>query len=200
MGVAENRGWAITGWIAFLTVAAMLWVLVILEPGEGAVRLLIRLSARASLVLFLLAFSASSLRRLKAHPITTWLMDNRRYLGVAFAFTHTVHLAMLITLGYFFPDPFLGDLNAVSIAGGGLAYVFIYAMAASSNQTAVGVLGTTHWRRLHTWGGYYIWAVFTYSYGGRLLESVVWLPYVAALLVAMALRWTTRQPRKAITS
>ncbi|MCC0176386.1 hypothetical protein I4641_05270 [Waterburya agarophytonicola K14] len=46
---------------------------------------------RWACILFLLAFTASSLRRLKATPITNWLLSNRHYLGLSMAISHGFH-------------------------------------------------------------------------------------------------------------
>ncbi len=55
------------------------------------VRMVIRFTARTSLVLFCLAFSAAALARLWPNASTRWLRRNRRYLGVSFAASHAIH-------------------------------------------------------------------------------------------------------------
>ena len=62
----------------------------------------VRFSAKVAVFLFVLAFSASSLCRLRPGPTTKWILRNRRYLGVGYAVAHTVHLGALGLLALFF--------------------------------------------------------------------------------------------------
>jgi len=65
------------------------------EPG---VRLVIRATARTSVALFLAAFLASTLRRRWPGPATSWLLQNRRYVGLGFAVSHLLHLLAILEL------------------------------------------------------------------------------------------------------
>ena len=119
------------------------------------------------------------------------LLRRRRSLGLACATAHTVHLAALTT---FFavkgtrPDP-------VPLVVGGGAYLTLYAMAATSTDAAVRRLGR-NWRRLHTFGVYYLWFVFAVTYGLRTLErGSGYAPFFAAALFALGLRFLARRPR-----
>jgi methionine sulfoxide reductase heme-binding subunit len=55
---------------------------------EEGVRAIIRLTARTSVALFLLAFTASAAFRLWGGRLPRWLLVNRRYLGLSFAVSH----------------------------------------------------------------------------------------------------------------
>ena len=101
------EGWRITSFV-FLG----LMILAILASAlhgftEEAIRAFVRNTARVSLVLFLLAFSASSVQAIFRRSWSAWLLRNRRYLGVSFAVSHAGHLLALILLAIFFPHPFL---------------------------------------------------------------------------------------------
>jgi len=170
---------------------ALLLVVAFLIAGwsEEAVRFVVRWTAKIGVVLFAAAFSASSLRELWRVDATRWLRANRRGLGLSFALVHTTHLAALIALGVNFPDPFVGGLDPVTLVGGGLAYAFMFAMAATSNDASVRRLGLKRWRRLHTVGGWYIWFIFAQSYVPRaVLEDPELLPLAALTLAVPALR------------
>jgi len=80
------------------------------------------------------------------------------------------------------------ETDAVTLLGGGLAYLMIAAMAATSNPRSVALLGARRWRRLHLAGGYSVWAVFASTYFGKAAESPFYLPFAALLLAAMGLR------------
>ena len=64
--------------------------------GEAGLRMLMRATARTSLALFGAAFAASSLRSLWPTPATGWLLRQRRYLGLSFAFSHALHALAIL--------------------------------------------------------------------------------------------------------
>src|ERR1700741_1341877 len=78
------------GWRLFFVLTAILTVLCIAIGGyrqfdvEG-VRMVVRFTARTSLLFFCLAFSAAALARLWPNAWTKWQRRNRRYLRVPFA-------------------------------------------------------------------------------------------------------------------
>jgi DMSO/TMAO reductase YedYZ heme-binding membrane subunit len=182
--------------ILIVTSAALVALLVFAYAAAGwsedSVRITVRWTAKIAVVLFAAAFSASSLQSLFRNGATRWLMVNRRRLGLGFALAHTVHLFALVVLGLAFPDPFVAGLNAVTILGGGLAYVFMFAMAATSNDASVRRLGGRRWRLLHTLGGWYIWVVFAQSYGPRAAFEPSYLPFAALIVGVLGVRVARR--------
>jgi DMSO/TMAO reductase YedYZ heme-binding membrane subunit len=153
--------------------------------SEASVRIVVRWTAKIAVVLFAAAFSAGSLRAFWRSETTRFLMVNRRRLGLAFALAHGVHLLALIVLGLAFPTPFVDGLDPVTLVGGGLAYAFVLAMAATSNDASVRRLGARRWRALHTVGGWYVWLIFTQSYAPRAAVDPAYVPF-AVLLVGVA--------------
>ncbi|MFN7164156.1 MAG: hypothetical protein ACK4P2_04990 [Hyphomonas sp.] len=155
--------------------------------SEGVPLELTRLTARTAVFFFLAAFSASALLTLTRSPAARFLMINRRHIGLAFALAHFIHLGVLVA--YFAVSG--EDPGRVRIIGGGLAYLLIALMAATSNNAAQRWLGP-NWRRLHLVGSWYVWLVFFNSYLGRVLEArePIWLygGITALLLGAAALR------------
>jgi DMSO/TMAO reductase YedYZ heme-binding membrane subunit len=91
---------------------------------------------------------------------------------------------------------FSESLEAVTLIGGGLAYVFTYAMAATSNDAAVQALGRAGWRRLHLVGGWYVWIIFAVSYLPLAIMSPPYLPAGAVVLAVPALRIAARMRRR----
>ncbi len=124
-----------------------------------------RYTARFSVWLFLAAFLAGPLARVFPGEATRALLRERRGVGLAFFGAHTVHLAALTVFSLMGRAPGL-----VTLLGGGLAYVAIFAMAATSNDWSVSRLGAKNWKLLHTIGIYYVWAIFANSYVGRALK------------------------------
>ena len=78
--------------------AACLGTLAVLGGGQDGLRAVVRLTARTSLLLFLLAFAASAAYRLRPGPGTRWLLANRRYVGLSFASSHLVHLLAIVAV------------------------------------------------------------------------------------------------------
>ena len=85
------------------------------------------------------------------------------------------------------------QINTVTLIGGGLAYVFIAAMAATSFDAAVTWLGRPRWQRLHTIGAYYIWFIFLQSYLPRAMQSVDYVPVALLLLGGLVVRLVARR-------
>jgi len=161
---------------------------------EGAL-MATRLTARLSFPIFLLAWSASALAALFPGGWRTALLRRRRAVGLSFAAAHGVHLGFILVLGFVFAH----KLNPVSVYGGGFVYVLIAAMAATSNDASVKVLGAARWRLLHTVGGIGILLVFTNSYVGRLMtKPMLAIPALALIAAAVTLKlaaWLKRARR-----
>jgi methionine sulfoxide reductase heme-binding subunit len=166
--------------------------------GEDGIRGVIRLTARTSLVLFLLAFTASAAHRLWPGPRTRSLLANRRYLGLSFAVSHGVHLLGILALVRWFPKEFWGHTQGSTIVVGGIGYVFVALMAATSNDASVAWLGPRRWKLLHTVGAYWIWQIFLISYLLRSPTAPANLVPLALVLGAWWLRLAARRRRLAV--
>jgi sulfoxide reductase heme-binding subunit YedZ len=192
------------GLFNFLGVLLLLLVVALaLQAGGGVdgVRLAIRTTARTSLVLFLMAFTASSLHQLAPSAFSAWQLRNRRYLGLAFAFSHFVHAIVIFMLYRADVALFWTLTNVMTFFTGGLAYVFIALMAATSFDWAVAWMGARRWKMLHKVGAWYIWISFVFTFGKRIPgNSVYWIP-VAILMVAALIRvavyWRARRSARA---
>jgi len=190
------QGWRLTGIIsaglAVFLAATLIWY----GLNEEGVRAWVRNSARSSVILFSLAFAASSLHRLLRRRWSDWLLRNRRYIGVSFAVSHFYHLLGLISLALWFPHSFLDKLGWPFLAAGGLGYMFIAAMTATSFDKTRAWLGERPWRRLHTVGAYYLWLIFAVSYFPRALEDRFYIPFAGLVALAMLLRIAAWRFRK----
>ncbi|WP_374525116.1 hypothetical protein [Sphingopyxis sp.] len=198
MTTKRTGGWAEDERLLFVLIAALLAMsaIIVAVAGTGidGTRMLIRATARSSLLLFLAAFTASSLVRLRPAPTTRWMIRNRRWLGLGFAFSHLLHLIAILWLfgayGGQTPAPPMR-----TIIGGGIAYVFILLLAATSWNGAVRALGTQNWHRLHWMGVWYIWLIFMVSYGGRAANDAFYLPPALLLVGSATLRFAAARRR-----
>jgi sulfoxide reductase heme-binding subunit YedZ len=173
-----------------------------LELGatEEAIRVLIRVNARVAVVLFLLAFTASAVAQLMPSATARWLLRERRYVGLSFAVAHFFHLGTLVALGIAYPDPFVAELNLVTLVGGGLAYVLLAVMVVTSNDRAQESLGRIRWQRRHRFSSYYIWIVFFQNYVPRTFVEPFYIPLAAAVTLAPVVRFAARRQRATRTS
>ncbi len=146
-------------------------LLVFHEQGltEEAIAGMIRVTAASSMLLFSLTFSASSLHHFLKNGRWQPVMQARRRLGLSFALSHAAHLIAIIALVEL---AYGGDYSQLgNIAGGSVIYLFILAMAVTSNKASVNLLGAKNWKRLHTAGSYLIWLGLFGSYLGKALET-----------------------------
>ena len=186
------NGWPFVGVAAVAILALVLAAIAITpDPGEAAARA-VRVTARTSVALFLAAFTAAALWRLWPNAWTRWQRQNRRYLGVSFAVSHGVHLVAIFWLQHVRPVEFAQSVNAITWIGGGLAYVFIAAMTATSFDRTAQMVGPRAWKVLHTVGSYYIWLIFANSYIGRAAAMPEYIPAAALMLLALGLRIAAR--------
>ncbi len=154
-------------------------------------KLAARWTSRVGAPIFLIAYLASTFLRLSKNGLTKTLMQYRRQWGLAFAWTHSVHLVALtyyLTIAGMPPD-------IATILGGGLAYFMIYVMAITSNNWSMRKLGK-NWKRIHIFGIHYIWFVYLLTYSGRLSDPSLYHigvigsgMFILALLFRMAIKW-----------
>ena len=189
---APTKGWA-EGWGLFWTLTGALaamslgFLFAIGWDTEGF-RMVIRATARTSLVLFLAAFAASAVVKLWPGPVTRWLRRNRRQLGLGFAMSHFIHALAIIALWKTDPGTFWVLTNPKSIATGGTAYVFIALLAATSFDRMVKAMGPKAWARLHWWGVWIVALSFIFTNGKRIPVSGWYALPVALVLAVIVLR------------
>lgn len=189
LGRPDRRGGPIFFVIIATAIAITAMIALAVTPDHVAgVRLIIRVTARTSLPLFLAAFSASALAREWPTDTTRWLLANRRWLGLSFAWSHLVHLLAIFTLVRSDNALFWTLTNPVSITGGSIAYLFIAAMAATSFNAAVRALGPQRWALLHRTGLWMIWLVFLISNAKRIPGSGWYAVPCLLIIAAVALR------------
>ena len=158
----------------------------------AAARLIIRGTARTSLLLFLMAFVASAMAQMFPGWLTIWQRRNRRYLGLAFAVSHGLHLVAIVAFARLDPVAFWQVTNTSMVVTGGLAYLFVAAMAATSFDRATALIGTRAWSLLHRAGAWYIWLSFAVAFGRRAAIDPAYWPamlLIAAALVIRILAW-----------
>lgn len=181
-------GWPIVGWAALGILTMIAAILLTAGADEPGIRMVVRATARTSVVLFSVAFVASSVRRLWPTPATAWMLANRRYLGVSFGVSHLAHLLALLALAGWSLRTFVEKAPPPTLVLGGIGYLFLTAMVATSFDRTAAWLGPRRWRQLHTTGMYFLWTIFVLTFGPQVARAPIYVPFVAALVAALALR------------
>jgi DMSO/TMAO reductase YedYZ heme-binding membrane subunit len=192
MTVSERQNW-FEGWRLFALLTLILTLLCIWIAGQRqfeveGVRMVVRFTARTSLLFFCLAFSAAALARLWPNAWTRWQRRNRRALGVTFAASHALHAIAVVTFAKMDPIGFAAATNLASYVFGGVGYAFIIAMTVTSFDATAALLGPRAFRALHLTGGYYLLLQFTASFGQRIPVSPLYALALIPLAAVFALR------------
>jgi methionine sulfoxide reductase heme-binding subunit len=187
------EGWRLFALLVLILTGLCLWIAGMRHFEAEGVRMVVRFTARTSLLFFCLAFSAAALARLWPNGWTRWLRRNRRQLGVTFAASHALHAIAIAGFAEIDPAAFAAATNLASYVFGSVGYAVIIAMTATSFDRMAAAVGPRAWRALHLWGGYYLWAQFVIAFGKRIpampLYGLFLIPLFAVLtlrLIAMA--------------
>jgi len=182
------EGWRLLAVLALTLTALCLWIAGMRQFEVDGIRMVIRFTARSSLLLFCLAFGAAALERLWPNAWTRWLRRNRRALGVSFAASHGLHATAIAAFAALDPVGFAAATSLASYVFGGIGYTFIIAMTATSFDRTAQAIGPRAWRILHLTGGYYLWFQFMVSFGKRIPDMPLYALFLIPLLVVLALR------------
>jgi methionine sulfoxide reductase heme-binding subunit len=197
------EGWRLFAVLSLTLLALSIWIAGMRGFEVGGVRMVIRFTARSSLLFFCLAFSAAALARLWPSGWTRWQRRNRRSLGVTFAASHGIHAVAIAAFAVMDPAGYAAATSIASYIFGGIGYAFIIAMTATSFDRTAKALGARLWRRLHLIGGYYLLFQFTVSFGKRIPDMPLYAMFLIPLVAVFALRMISmavaRTPRTLAT-
>jgi len=198
------EGWRLFAVLALALTALCIWIASMRGFEVDGVRMVIRFTARTSLLFFCLAFSATALARLWPNTWTRWQRRNRRYLGVTFAASHGLHAIAIASFAIMDPAGYAAATSAASYIFGGIGYAFITAMIATSFDRTAAALGERAWRALHLVGGYYLLFQFMASFGKRVpdmpLYALFLIPLIAVFVLRMVSMAAKAAPRPAQTA
>ena len=168
-------GWRVFGLLAALETALFASGLAAFGSDEAGLRALVRSTVRVSFVVFAFVYAAAPLRRLYPTPATRWLVRNRRFVGVSFAWAHGLHGLAIILLAQRLGDAF--EVDAATALGGGLAYLLIAAMTLTSFDHTARWLGPRRWALLHRAGLHWLWFIFALNWTASVFVSLAYLPF-----------------------
>jgi len=157
------------------------------HSARGMSPIIVR-SVRCALPLFFIAFTASSLAILWPSTVSRWLLANRRYFGLAFAFAMTWHFGFVAYTLWSFGNPLNAKATALDVIG----LIFLLLLTLTSFRWGLRRLSSANWRRLHKTGVYVIWLLATELYfhsvrvGGDLFHRLAFAVLLAAGVVRIA--------------
>jgi sulfoxide reductase heme-binding subunit YedZ len=182
------EGWRLFAVLALTLIALCLWIAGMRQFEVEGVRMVVRFTARSSLLLFCLAFGAAALARLWPSGGTRWLRRNRRAIGGSFAASHGLHAIALAAFATMDGAGFAAATTPASYVFGGIGYAVILAMTATSFDRTAQAIGPRACCALHLTGGYYLWFQFMVSFGMRIPGTPLYGLFLIPLLAVMALR------------
>ncbi|MBT4381262.1 MAG: hypothetical protein HOD26_20910 [Gammaproteobacteria bacterium] len=176
--------------MTFIAISAAALLIGISTP-ESTVSL-IRLSVQLASPWIFLAFAASAMAQLFPGNISSWLLRNRRYLGLSFAAGfgwQAVFIAVLFTLysPYYWEE--LHKTSDLVLRIG--SYALLIAMTITSFFPVRRRLRTEHWHWLQLVGVWYFWLAIWTSYAELAFSSsatVISFVYFNLGLLALVLR------------
>src|SRR5580704_12902274 len=143
------EGWRLFAVLTLVLIALCIWIASMRQFEVEGVRMVVRFTARTSLLFFCLAFSAAALARLWPNGWTRWQRRNRRYLGVTFAASHGLHAIAIVRFAEMAAADFAAATSAASYIFGSIGYAFIILMTATSFDRSASMIGPRAWRILH---------------------------------------------------
>ncbi|MBA1378884.1 ferric reductase-like transmembrane domain-containing protein [Pseudomonas brassicacearum] len=181
------QGWSLFSLLAALVLLMTALILIINPDLTEGVRSAIRATARSSFVLFLLAFTASAFAVLVPSPLSKSLVRERRFIGLAFAFSHLIHAVLIYWYGQLNTEFWPGRTTLGNVPGT-VGYVFVLLLALTSFKSTTRLIGATAWKRLHTTGMWVLAAIFAYSNFKRIPMSAWYVLPFGLICAATAVR------------
>ncbi len=189
------EGWRLFAVLTLTLIGLSIWIAGMRQFEVEGVRMVIRFTARTSLLFFCLAFGAAALAGLWPNAWTRWQRRNRRYLGVTFAASHGLHALAIAAFAIMDPLGYAAATNIASYIFGGIGYAFIVAMTATSFDRTAAAIGPRVWRLLHLSGGYYLLLQFSVSFGKRIPDMPLYALFLIPPVAVFALRMIAMAPR-----
>jgi DMSO/TMAO reductase YedYZ heme-binding membrane subunit len=189
------EGWSLFGLLCLLILVMTALILALNPDVIEGLRSAIRATARTSFALFLAAFTASAFAVLIPSPFSRTLVRERRFIGLAFAFSHLLHAILIYKYGQLNTEFWPGRSTLTNLPGT-LGYLFILLMTLTSFKTTTRLIGRKTWKALHVSGMWVLAVVFTYSNFKRIPLSAWYVLPFGIMFSAIAIRLVGKLARK----
>lgn len=189
------EGWSLFGLLCLLILVMTALILALNPDVIEGLRSAIRATARTSFALFLAAFTASAFAVLIPSPFSRTLVRERRFIGLAFAFSHLLHAILIYKYGQLNTEFWPGRSTLTNLPGT-LGYLFILLMTLTSFKTTTRLIGRKTWKALHVSGMWVLAVVFTYSNFKRIPLSAWYVVPFGIMFSAIAIRLVGKLAQK----
>lgn len=203
--VLKNK--AINGWRLFWLVAIPMSIVMAvamagsdMTTGSG-VSSMIGFSVRFAVPFIFLVVATSSLQILFPGPLPSWLLRNRKHIGMCFAVAMAWQGLFIFTMSFFFREYYYEDVYLLrDELEGTIGYLFLPAMVLTSFQFVRKYLTSRQWKLIHKSGLYFLfaypfnvyWWNLSYYPNPELIDYVFyWMGFLA--FVARIAAWGKRR-------
>ena len=188
----------LNGWPLFYVIAGLSFAIILAglavagtSTPETTVAM-IRLSVQLASPWIYLAFVATALGQLFPSSFSSWLLRNRRYVGLSFAAGFGWQAVFILVLLGLHGDYYATVLHdTTEFISRMLSYVLLLALTVTSFFPVRRTMDPRHWRLLHLVGIWYFWAAIWVSYAETVMTGdtrVIAIVFVAAGLLVFTLR------------
>ncbi|MEM7004093.1 MAG: hypothetical protein AAF529_25140 [Pseudomonadota bacterium] len=155
----------LNGWGLFTLISLPLCVIMVVEAAQvdlttpAGVSAMIGYSVRLSVPLIYIVIATSALQRLFPGTLTSWLLRNRKYVGLCFAVAMAWQALFIAIMSVGFNNYYYEQVYVLrDEIEGSMGYIFLTFMVLTSFRAFRRYLSTPQWRLLHTSGIYFLWA------------------------------------------
>ena len=189
---------SLNGWPLFYVIAGLSFSIILAglasigtSTPEATVSM-IRLSVQLASPWIYLAFVATALGQLFPSGFSSWLLRNRRYIGLSFAAGFGWQAVFIVALLVLHGDYYATTLHdSAEFITRMLSYTLLLALTVTSFFPVRRAMDPRHWRLLHRVGIWYFWAAIWVSYAETVMAGdtrVIAIVFVISGLLALTLR------------
>ena len=188
----------LNGWPLFVVIAGLSFAIILAglaitgtSTPEATVAM-IRLSVQLASPWIYLAFVATALGQLFPSNFSSWLLRNRRYVGLSFAAGFGWQAVFILVLLGLHGDYYATVLHEpAEFISRMLSYVLLLALTVTSFFPVRRAMDPSHWRLLHLVGIWYFWAAIWVSYAETVMAGdtrVIAIVFLISGLLVLTLR------------
>ena len=189
---------SLNSWPLFYGIAGLSFAIILvglatigISTPEATVAM-IRLSVQLASPFIYLAFVATALGQLFPSGFSSWLLRNRRYVGLSFAAGFGWQAVFIVVLLGLHGDYYATVLHEpAEFISRMLSYVLLLALTVTSFFPVRRAIDPSHWRLLHLVGIWYFWAAIWVSYAETVMAGdtrVIAIVFVFAGLLVLTFR------------
>ena len=188
----------LNGWPLFVVIAGLSFAIILAglaitgtSTPEATVAM-IRLSVQLASPWIYLAFVATALGQLFPSGFSSWLLRNRRYVGLSFAAGFGWQAVFILVLLGLHGDYYATVLHdTAEFISRMLSYVLLLALTVTSFFPVRRAMDPSYWRLLHLVGIWYFWAAIWVSYAETVMAGdtrVIAIVFLILGLLVLTLR------------